>query len=325
MSGRVTIKSIAKDLGISHMTVSRALSDNPNVLKATREAVQKRAQELGYVKSAAAMAMRGDGTQIVGLLLPNIVNEFYARFANTMAQSCVAQGLQLIIHLTNDDYNVERLALERLLEVQAAAVVMVPTPAQESFDDQSIANTRIIQLIRQRASATPTSAVIVEDSAAIEQAVAHLVRLGHKKIAYIGADQALSSGRSRLAAFQNGLANLGIEANANLIRSAPPSFEMGRKSATDLFALGGATALVCGGFEVSNGALSAYMDRLSDSGERIAFVGYGDPAFYAWVDGGITTVQIPVEELARRAVDMVTRKTDDAQTFTLRANLVVRS
>ena len=76
VSRRVTIKSIAKDLGISHMTVSRALSNHPNVLQETRDAVQKRARELGYVKSAAAKAMRGDDTRIVGLLLPNILNDF---------------------------------------------------------------------------------------------------------------------------------------------------------------------------------------------------------------------------------------------------------
>ena len=79
MSNRVTIKSIAKDLGISHMTVSRALSDNPKVKAETRTAVILRAQELGYVKSGAAKAMRGDQTTIVGLLLPNLANEFYAR------------------------------------------------------------------------------------------------------------------------------------------------------------------------------------------------------------------------------------------------------
>ena len=128
MSGRVTIKSIAEDLGISHMTVSRALSNHPNVLKETREAVLKRARELGYVKSAAARAMRGDETRIVGLLLPNIVNEFYARFANTMALACEAQSLQLIIHLTGDDPGAEEKALERLHEVQAQGVVMVPSP-----------------------------------------------------------------------------------------------------------------------------------------------------------------------------------------------------
>ena len=82
---RATLKSIARDLNVSHMTVSRALSGHPNVKAETRDLILARAHELGYVKSFAANAMRGDPTAIVGLLLPNIVNEFYARFANTLA------------------------------------------------------------------------------------------------------------------------------------------------------------------------------------------------------------------------------------------------
>ena len=85
---RVTIKSIARDLGLSHMTVSRALSGHGNVHPDTRDKVLARAREVGYVRSSAANAMRGDPTGIVGLLLPNIVNEFYARFANTLALLC---------------------------------------------------------------------------------------------------------------------------------------------------------------------------------------------------------------------------------------------
>ena len=70
---RATIKSIARDLDISHMTVSRALSGNPNVKAGTRALILARAKELGYVKSAAANAMRGGQSAIIGLLLPNIV------------------------------------------------------------------------------------------------------------------------------------------------------------------------------------------------------------------------------------------------------------
>ena len=121
MSERITIKTIASDLGVSHMTVSRALSGHPSVRRETREAIVKRAAELGYTRNAAARAMRGDGTQIVGLLLPNILNEFYARFANSLALACEEGGYHLIIHLTNDDALVERQSLGRLREVQAEA------------------------------------------------------------------------------------------------------------------------------------------------------------------------------------------------------------
>ena len=183
MSGRVTIKSIAKDLGISHMTVSRALSGNPNVQKDTRERIEQRARQLGYVKSVAARAMRGQSTQIVGLLLPNIMNEFYARFANAMALACEAQSFHLIIHLTNDDIAQERQALGRLREVQAMAVVMVPSPERAPETNTNTSGMKIIQLIRQRPGLDADAAILVEDHTAISDAVLHMAQSGHQAIA----------------------------------------------------------------------------------------------------------------------------------------------
>lgn len=302
---RITIKSIAKDLGISHMTVSRALSGHPNVLKETRETIQARARELGYVKSAAALAMRGDGPRIVGLLLPNIVNEFYARFANAMSLACDADALQLIIHLTNDDFETEELALARLLEVDASAVVMVPTPGQADTPTPSYGSLRVIELIRQRDTTHQHPSIMVEDATAIRDAVQHLVNQGHSKIAYIGANQALSSGRLRLEAFLGGAEVAGLDSDATQVRTGPPSFQMAQTHARDILETGASTALVCGGVEISNGALSAFMSRRKGTAVDFAFVGYGDPSFYAWVNGGVTTIQVPVLRLAKSAIELI--------------------
>lgn len=308
MAARVTIKSIAKDLGLSHMTVSRALSGNPNVQKDTRERIEQRARELGYVKSEAARVMRGETTRIVGLLLPNIVNEFYARFANAMALACEAQSLHLIIHLTNDDSTQERSAFDRLREVQAMAVVMVPSPGDDPEPRPDTGGMRIIQLIRQRPGLDAHATILVEDHTAISDAVLHLARAGHRAIAYLGGSCELSTGRDRLAAYRAGLAGAGLAENPALIHMDAPSFDMGFARAGQLINEGRATGIVCGGVEISNGALSALMDMGLQPGRDMAFVGYGDPSFYEWIGGGLTTVRLPVEDLAQEAMALLDMK-----------------
>jgi DNA-binding LacI/PurR family transcriptional regulator len=304
VSGRVTIKSIAQDLGLSHMTVSRALSGHSNVHAETRHAVLERARTLGYVKSAAASALRGDATRIVGLLLPNLVNEFYAQFADTMARACEEQALHLVIHLTNDDELNERQAILRLREVQASAVVMVPTPVAGSDAPTTIESMRVVQLIRKRDFAP---ALLIDDAAAIADAVNHLVGRGHRSIGFIGANLQLSSGRERFFAFRDSLQRHGIAMLNSLTITASPSFRMGYESVSAL--LDGKetmTALVCGGFEISNGALDACLERDLRFPNDLAFVGYGDPAAYRWIAGGITTIRLPVAEMANGAVRSLT-------------------
>lgn len=315
MSKRVTIKSIAEDLGISHMTVSRALSGNPNVLKATRDTVIRRAQELGYVRSAAASAMRGDLSPIVGLLIPNITNDFYARFANSLAESCEAHGLQLIIHLTKDDFDTERLAMTRLREVQARAVVTVPAPLPDAdAGPAEIADHGIdtVQLIRRRDHDGVLGAVLVDDAGALQDAVLHLHRQGHGRIAYLGAPDTLSSGRERFAAYRAGLRAAGIAEDPALCLLEPPSLEMGDRLARHILDQTDATAILCAGFEISNGALKALIQR-DALGARLAFVGYGDPEFYSWIRGGLTTIRVPVDELADCTVDMITGQEPEAR------------
>ncbi|RLJ40995.1 LacI family transcriptional regulator [Litoreibacter meonggei] len=301
---RVTIKTIANDLGISHMTVSRALSDHPNVQKETRDKIVKRADELGYVKNAAAMVMRGDAPKIVGLLLPNIVNEFYARFANDLAVECDAQSLQLIIHLTNDDTTVEQKALEQLRQVQASSVVLVPAPRRSTGDRTPYGRMRVIELIRQSGTPDQHPTILVDDGPAIRAAVKHLVDKGHDKIAYIGANRDMSSGRARLDAFRLGAKQAGVEILPDLISTGVPSFSMGRSHGHAILAGGTATALLCGGVEISNGALSALMDSKTKLDEGFEFIGYGDPSFYSWVNNGVSTIRVPITELATRAAEM---------------------
>ncbi len=321
----MTIKSIAKDLGISHMTVSRALSDHPNVNKATRDMILTRARELGYVKNAAAKAMRGDGTKIVGLLLPNIINEFYARFANALALACEQNSLHLIIHLTNDDIDQEHAALERLREVQAMAVLMVPAPRRTRDEITQSFGLNIIQLVRECSIEGTTATILIDDLSAIEEAVQHLAQQGHTQIGYIGANNKLSSGELRLAAFRTGLAKAGLIENPEIVQTATPSFEMGRSCTSLLLASQTATALICGGVEISNGALAALMDRGEDPQADIAFVGYGDPSYYAWIKGGISTIKLPVDQLAQEAIRLLQYTESQAvNTQALKATLTLR-
>lgn len=329
MAPRVTIKTIAHDLGISHMTVSRALSDNPNVNAKTRREVLKRAAELGYVKSAVATAMRGDATRIVGLLLPNIVNEFYARFANALAVACDNQALSLIIHLTDDDATRERQSINRLREVQADAVIMVPAPKSTDDEDLRLDSFTVVQFIRRRKEASPASGLVIEDATAIGAAVDHLAKCGHRRIAYIGASKNLSSGNARLTAFEQALVRNDLPAESEFICTGAPSFELGRQSAvTILESSSPASAMVCGGFEISSGALDTCLRQGLGMPDDIAFVGYGDPSAYRWINGGISTVSLPVDVLAEHALELVSAGQrpdhDGAETRKIAAKLVLR-
>lgn len=300
---RASIKSIARDLNISHMTVSRALSDHPNVSAEMRGLVLRRAEEVGYVKNRAAYAMRGEASAIVGLLLPNITNEFYARFANQLGLLCADAGLDLLVHLTNDDSEREKAGFRRLAALQASSVILVPAPGEDDIRDVVDEDTHVIELIRSRRS--PASSLLVEDEAAIRRAVHHLASNGCRNIGYIGASETLSSGRRRQAAYIGALEELQHPLDTSLIRLGYPGREFGLASMTDLLNSKRPDAVLCGGFEISDGALEACLNQGIVFPRDLAFVGYGDPELYRWLAGGITTIGVDPEDLAAKALEMI--------------------
>lgn len=306
MAAKVTIKTIAADLGVSHMTVSRVLSNRTNVRPELRDKILHRAEELGYVRNAAALAMRGDSTQSVGLLVPNIHNEFYAHFADALTSLCNAQGINLFLHLTHDDIKKEERALTLLKEAQAQTVIMVPAPAPKDYRSTHIKGLRAAQFIRTRLEQEVTETLLINEDNAFNQAVSHLRQQGHTKIAYIGADQKLASGYRRYQSFLNALKSNDIPPIEDIIFSCTPSKKSGYECATKLLSDDvKAGALICGGFNLSIGAINAIFQKDGHFPDGFGFVGYGDPSFYKWLGGGISTISLPMEALAQRALEYI--------------------
>lgn len=288
------------------MTVSRALSSNDNVSAKTRKTVMDYAVQIGYVKSSAATTMRGTPTAIIGLLLPNIINEFYARFANALELLCTDAGFDLVIYLTNDDYPREVQSLRRLDALQARAVIHVPAPRSEQALYTCADETKLISLIRTRDEARCAGSLMLDDGSSIQAAVHHLAEKGYQRIAYIGASESLSSGRRRLASFTEALSEYSRQGIDQFIRTGAPSYTMGLEFMQALLdAPEPPDAVVCGGFEISNGALDACLTREISIPDTLAFVGYGDPTFYRWIAGGITTVTLSEHDVAGCAIELI--------------------
>lgn len=329
MAAKVTIKTIAADLGVSHMTVSRVLSGRPNVREELRKKILDRANELGYVKNTAALTMRGEKPPIVGLLIPNIRNEFYAHFADALTTACNEQGINLLIHLTHDDIEKEERALTLLQEAQAHSVLMVPAPAPADYQPARNIDLNLIEFIRTRPQSNPATSLIIDEEPAIDAAVARLIEIGHSNFAYIGADQKLGSGKRRHAFFVNSIKKQGLKSSQYSTHTGEPGFDFGYKSAKSILETADKnTAILCGGFNISLGALNALLQSNGHEFQNHAFIGYGDSTFYEWLGGGISTISLPMEALAQNAIDILLQyqsgSTPLKPQFTHIASLIVR-
>lgn len=299
----VTIRDIAEDLQLSHSTVSRALADHPNVRTQTKVRVQARARELGYVPNGLAQSMRGTHGPVLGLVIPDIRNEFYASMAQIVADAAAARGFHLALSITEDDPDREMGDVRALLVARSAGIIITPTSHARPETLDMLRGANAAQLVRQH-TAIAQEAVLIDDVAGISAATRHLANYGHRRIAYVGTHPEISCGRDRHEGFRTAMAEHGLDpGNAAL---GPPRPEFAHHAVTSLFAGGRKpTGLVVGSSSLTIGALEALRSMHLDWPADVSVVGYGDPVWFRLIGGGLTTVQLPVREMGRYATSLL--------------------
>src|ERR1700730_12894095 len=125
----VTILDIAKCLDISHTTVSRAIAGHEHISEETKRRVKQAVRQMGYVPNASARTMRGQRSSVIGLIIPDVQNDFYATVAKIVADNLAAHAMQLMLSVTEDDPDRELRELRALTEARPSGVIIVPTVA----------------------------------------------------------------------------------------------------------------------------------------------------------------------------------------------------
>jgi LacI family transcriptional regulator len=308
----VTIQDVARALNISHTTVSRALADSPKISAETKRRVRNAAEQLGYVPSASARMMRGARSSLVGLIIPDVQNDFYATVAKTVADSLAARSMQLLLSVTDDDSERELRELRAIMETRPAGIIIVPTSTPRAETVALLRNVETVQLIRTHPQLN-ARAVIVDDRQGTFSAAQHLLAYGHKRLAFIGGDTSLSTGRNRLAGFEDALRQHGLEPTAVALGTPRPEFA--RHAVTSMMsAKQRPTGLVLGSAELTLGTLQALRTLRLEWPRDISIVGFHDPAWFELAPAGITTVRLPVQEIAATATSVLLSRTVENET-----------
>lgn len=293
----VTAREIAKMVGVSVSTVGRALADDPRISEETRNKVRKAADKAGYAGNIAARIVRGGTSNLIGLLIPEVSNDFYSTIAQSLSDVCGRHGYRLVLSLTRDDKDNEIRNIRELVAAQAAGIIIVPTPAPKRASLQLLRQVPHAQLLR-RVAGLANVWFGIDDENSIRDAVSHLASLGHRRIAYLGGEGSLSTGLARSEGFRRGCANAGLDPNDCIVRVGPPLRDFGRKAIDEVLSSDlPPTAIISGAFNVTIGMIE-WIEAKGWNEAMPSLVGFGDPEWFAWWRGGLTTIRPPVESLA---------------------------
>ncbi len=205
----IRMKDIARDLGVSVVTVSKVLRNHSDIGEETRERVLKRMKELNYQPNLAARALVTGKTYTVGLIVPDLTHPFFAEVAKGLSQVLRKKGYGLIISSSEEDAELERQEIEQLLARRVDALIIASAQwTVESFRHIEERKTPYVLLDRQFAGLA-ANFVGVDDVAVGAMATGHLLAGGCKRVAHIRGPE-VSTALGRLEGYRQALAARGL-------------------------------------------------------------------------------------------------------------------
>lgn len=326
----ITLKDVADTAGVSASTASRALRGSPLISPETRAAVQGVAHELGYRLNRAASALRSNRSQLVGLVLNNLVNASFHTIAEVVQKRLADEGYQLILGTTDADPAVERRLLETLGDHGVDGVIVIGTGQNAAVTNRFLDNgMSVVNLIRSsRDSAAPT--VLAADRDGARAATEHLLDLGHRRIGYLGGPADTDSGRERFAGYAEALHAAGITVDEDLVVRGPFTPDFGAAAVSDLLDRHtGMTALFAANHESVFGALPVLTSRGVSIPDDLSLICYEDIPWLAMWRPPITVVDNGASELAELAVNLLLQgigsEERNSRTYRVGAQLVQRA
>jgi DNA-binding LacI/PurR family transcriptional regulator len=301
-----TLRDVAVSAGLSPATVSRALSGARYVDDATRARVVAAARSLGYRPNALARALRAKQTMTVGLIVPDIRNDFYAETATVLQGAFEERGYRMLLCISNNEAESDRSYLSTLAEFRVDAIVYVPsTPNGARGLVSAPKRIPIVELLRHTEEGV-YDAIVSDDREGAVALTSHLVALGHRRIAMIAGPEALSTTRYRIAGYREVMRRAGLAAR---IERGPYTPDHGYAATREL--LSGETkptAIFSSASPLTVGVLRALKDLGAGVPGDVSLVAFEDPEWYAAQNPPLTCYGLPLREMALLAVELISKR-----------------
>jgi LacI family transcriptional regulator len=305
----ITMKDIAIELGINESTVSRALNNHPHVHPSTRERVAEAARRLNYRPNTLARSLATNRSYVVGLVISNIANLFFAEVTQGIEQVADANGYSVILCDTARDAAKEQRYLDLLASRQVDGIIFMSgrLPADTVAAIRSV-KCPVVMISRDGARyGIPT--VRINNRAEAARAVSYLINLGHARIGFIsGQLDDAESGLPRLAGYKAALDDAGIPFDPCIVQEGDFTMESGMRACTRLLdATPRPTAIFAANDEMAIGAMKALAQHGINVPKDMAVVGFDNTALARVVTPALTTVAQPLRSLGSTATEMLIR------------------
>lgn len=329
--GRVRIGDLAKELGVSASTVSRALSNEGRIGEKTRNSVIELAERWGYKPNPFAVNLLKKSSKNIGLVLPEFTHHYFSRILNGVNKVISEKGYHLFINTHDGSYEKEKIAINMLNGMRVDGIIAAYASETTDFSHylDVIEEDVPLVFIDRLCEDLDTSYVVTDDFTGTGEAIDHLADSGCSKIIHIAGPKNLSTSFNRLLGYKDGLRRNGIMVDEELIlQTEDPNwqkkFKMLLKN-SDIDAV----------FAFNDYIAYEAMELLKESGKSIpddvSLIGFADEPMALYMSPKLSTVNQPAEQMGIKAAETLIKnienqelKTSQIEYTSMETKLVIR-
>lgn len=307
----VTIRDVAQKLGLSIAAVSRALDGYPDIAPATRQRVQQVAKEMGYVPNRAARQLRRRKADAIGYILPSetprFADPFYTEFLVGLSNETACHPFDLLLSIAPPGEEAEQQIYQNWVQSRKVDGFVLNHLRHHDWRATYLREHRIPFSTLEHSSATlDCPHVEIDHLGGMLTLVQHLAQQGYRRLAFIGGPPDLIIQTQRLDGFRKGLEMAGLPFDPSLVLQADLSSDGGYRATQQLnWKLDPPDAIVCINDETAFGVLHALGEMNLRAGRDVGVTGFDGVQASQHTNPPLTTLDIPVPEIARHLVRML--------------------
>lgn len=328
---QITIKDIARALGVSPSTVSRALKDNPDISLETRKAIHKYAKENNYKPNALALNLRTSKSNTIGVIIPQLVHHFFSCVLSGIEERAAKAGYNILVAQSSEEYEREVKIVHSFLAARVCGVITSLAKDTTQYDHyQELLDNNIPIVFYDRiCTGIKTERVVVDDYAGSFAAVEYMIQTGCKRIYFYSSPPHLEISKNRRNGYLDALRKYKIPIDESMIKycdtreqaiAITPDILEETNRPDGFFAINDETA---------SGILYACKLANLKIPEEVSICGFTDGAIAQNTDPKLTTVEQHGQEIGESAIDILIDKLESkadlkSNNKIVRTNLVVR-
>jgi LacI family transcriptional regulator len=308
-SGTVTLEHVAKAAGVSRSTASRALAGKARqyrISEKTEQAVLKAAKGLGFQASHVARSLRTQRTSLIGLLVPDASNPFFAAIARKATVFAERFGMSTLLADRHDSIEHEKDLLSNLQSRQVEGLIVCPIGDSSSHLKGLVRTGANVVVVDRWFSDVPLITVTSENEGGARTATNALIKKGHRLIGCLQGRPGTSTNDERLKGYNGALTASDLTSDARLVRGNDFSVDSGYRSTCELL---DANPRITAIFAFSNqnalGALRAFAERKLEVPRDISLVTFDDPPFAEYLASPLSVIRQDIETIGHMAAELL--------------------